>query len=284
MSSKRAYCEKFRRRQTDLIGKKKMTAKHLNKKITILLADRNKDNLRLMRECFNQADDFIILGCAFDGRQLLELINELEPDLLLIDLILPKLDCLTVLEELAANGYKKDTKIIVTSEVWLDFLLRKAGSLGIDQILIKPLEKEAILRRARKIMLRQTQASTFLSGRDQCAYDMVTRYIRTVGITANVKGYQYLREAILLVQDDFCLINRLSKQLYVMIAAKYGSTPARVQRAIRHAIGAAWDREEAKELQSFLGFAIIERKGRPSNGAFIAMLADKLNTELSKIN
>lgn len=200
-------------------------------------------------------------------------------------MILPKFDCLAVLEELKANGYNKETKVIITSEGWLDFVFKKTVSFGIDYVFLKPLEKEAFIKRVSEIMRQQTGSAKLLSGGGaQCAHDIVTRHIRTVGITANVKGYQYLRDAIILVRDDFGLINRLSKELYVLIASKYSSTPSRVERAIRHAIGAAWDRGETGAPESFVGFAILERKGKPSNGAFMAMLADKLNTELSKMS
>jgi len=259
-----------------------MTAKHSNNKFTVLLADRNKDNLRLMTEYLSQTEDFVVLDFAFDGRQALELTKELEPDLLIIDSILPKLDCFAVLEELAASGYKKDTKVIVTSEVRLDFVLKKAESFGIGHVFLKPLEKEAFLRRVSETVRQQAKGAAFMRVRvEQCSHEIVTRHIRTVGITANVKGYQYLRDAIILVQEDFSLINRLSTELYVFIASKYSSTPSCVERAIRHAIGAAWARGNARALESFLGFAIFEQEGRPSNGAVIAMLADKLNTELS---
>ena len=259
-----------------------MIAEHSSKKFTVLLAERSNDNLILMTDYLSQTKDLLVMDYAFDGRQALELTKKLEPDLLIIDLILPKLDCFAVLEMLAASGYKKDTKVIVTSEAWQDFALRKAESFGIEYVFAKPLTKESFIRRVSEIMRQQTRGETFICGRgDGSSHDIVTRHIRTVGITANIKGYQYLRDAIILVQEDFSLISRLSTRLYVLIAARYNSTPSRVERAIRHAIGAAWDRGEGRALYSFLGLATHERKGRPSNGAFIAMLADKLNTELS---
>jgi two-component system response regulator (stage 0 sporulation protein A) len=114
--------------------------------------------------------------------------------------------------------------------------------------------------------------------------DIVTRHIKTVGITANVKGYYYLRDAILMVHDDFDLMSHLTAGLYARVADKHNSTPQRVERAMRHAIETAWNRGDIKVLEEFFGYTILDSKGKPTNGEFIAMLADKLSTELKYVD
>ena len=128
-----------------------MTA-HSKRKLTVILADSSRDNLRNMRDHLNQTGSFEILDYAFEGRQALELTQKHEPDPLIIDLIMPHLDCFAVLEQLCAKGYEKDTKVIVTSAIWLDFVLRKAQSLGVGYVLQKPFEKEFFLRRVSEVM------------------------------------------------------------------------------------------------------------------------------------
>ena len=113
---------------------------------------------------------------------------------------------------------------------------------------------------------------------------MVTSHIKAIGITANIRGYHYLREAILLVHENFDLMNQLTTSLYVSVAKKYNSTPQRVERAMRHAIETAWNKGNIEVLENFFGYTILDTKGKPTNGEFIAMLADKLNTELKYVD
>lgn len=259
-----------------------MNRTHTNTKNTALLADSNRDNLRNMRDYLNQTGRFEILDCAFEGRQALQMTKELEPDLLIIDLVMPTLDCFAVLEALEETGYRKDTKVIVTSAIWLDFVLKKAQSLGVDYVLHKPFEKEFFQRRVGEIMQHQTENTSLLDGgADANKRAIVTKHIKTVGITANLKGYHYLREAIIMVQQDLRRSRRLTTDVYVQIAKEYETSSQCVERAIRHAIAGAWKRGDETALTTFLGFANLENNKKPSNGELITMLADKLRIELS---
>lgn len=254
----------------------------IDKKNTALLADSNRDNLRNMRDCLNQTGRFEILDYAFDGRQALQMIKELEPDLLIIDLVMPRLDCFAVLEALEEIGYRKETKVIVTSVIWLDFVLKKAQSLDVDYVLHKPFEKTFFQRRVCEIMQHQKGSAALLGGGAAVnERAIVTKHIKTVGITANVKGYHYLRDAIIMVRQDFRLMRRLTTDVYVQIAKEYETSPQCVERAIRHAIAGAWNRGDEASLTSFLGFANLVSNRKPSNGELITMLADKLRIELS---
>lgn len=259
-----------------------MNKTHTNKKNTALLADSNRDNLRNMRDYLNQTGRFEVLDCAFDGWQALQMTIELEPDLLIINLVMPSLDCFAVLEALKEIGYNKKTKVIVTSAIWLDFVLKKAQSLGVNYVLQKPFEKEFFQRRVSEVMQHQTENVLLLDGGVSAnARAIVTKHIKTVGITANVKGYHYLRDAIIMVQQDLRRRGRLTTDVYVQIAKEYETSPQCVERAMRHAIEGAWKRGDETALISFLGFTNRQINKKPSNGELITMLADKLNTELS---
>jgi len=261
-----------------------MNAENHNK-FTVILADRNRVYLRLITDYLKELRNFEIIEYAFDGRQALDMTMEHTPDLLIMDLIMPRLDCFAVLEELIEHGYNHDTRVILTSAVWLDFVLKKAESFGIDYVFLKPFEQSVFKKRITEIMSQKAFKPLFLGGqKNRSPKEIVTQHIKMVGITANIKGYHYLREAILFVHQDFSLMSRLTKELYVMVADKYDSTPQRVERAMRHAIETAWNRGNLEVLENFFGYTILDTKGKPTNGEFIAMIADKLNHELKIVD
>ena len=251
-------------------------------KYRVVLADHNRDYLRLVADYLGETGIFTVEDFAFDGREAYEITQKIKPDLLVLDLLLPVLDGFAVLAELSARGYCEPTKIAMTSFVGLDFVLKKAASYNVDYVFIKPFEKEVFKKRLVEIMtgVKAAEHGPAKPRPD----DIVTRHIKTVGITANVKGYYYLRDAILMVHENFDLMNQLTTGLYAKVAEKYNSTPQRVERAMRHAIETAWNRGNLKVLEEFFGYTIHDSKGKPTNGEFIAMLADKLNTELKYVD
>ena len=255
------------------------------KKYKTILADNNREYLRLITEFLNETGVFDIQDYAFDGQQAYELVMKHRPDLLIFDLIMPAYDGFAVLEELDRNGYDANTKFVMTSAISLDFILKKAENFNIDYLFLKPFKREIFNKRVLEIMKHKSSVVTvFDSNVRKDPKEIVTKHIKTVGITANVKGYYYLRDAILSVHENFELLSRLTTGVYVSVAKKYNSTPQRVERAMRHAIESAWNRGDIKILQEFFGYTILDSKGKPTNGEFIAMLADKLNTELKHID
>ena len=251
-------------------------------RFTAILADNNRDYLRMVSDFLGETGRFTICEYAFDGRQAVDLVSQLKPDLFITDLIMPVLDGFAVLEELARTGYDADTRIVMTSAVSLDFILKKAESFNVDYIFLKPFDKDVFKKRILELM--EYRGSVSKVKRSPDPNEIITKHIKKVGITANIKGYYYLREAILLVHSDFDLMSRLTTGLYATVAEKYQSTPQRVERAMRHAIESAWNRGDIRVLEDFFGYTIHDTKGKPTNGEFIAMLADKLNTELKYVD
>lgn len=261
-----------------------MSVVKANTKYKTILADNNRSYLRFVTDYLQETGLFIVEDYAFEGRQAYEMTIKYKPDLLIIDLIMPFLDGFAVLEELSKNGYSEKTKIVMTSAVSLDFVLKKAESFHVDYIFLKPFDKEVFIKRIIEVMEYKKSRLAFDGISNICPKDVVTKHIKTVGITANIKGYHYLRDAILLVHENFSLMSRLTSGLYTSVANKYNTTPQRVERAMRHAIETAWNRGNLEVLQDFFGYTILETKGKPTNGEFIAMLADKLGTELKNVD
>lgn len=253
-------------------------------KYRTILADNNRDYLKLLSSFLEETGMFTIEDYAFDGRMAYDLTMKCKPDLLVLDLIMPVLDGFAVLDDLGRNGYDEDTKIVMTSAVNLDFIMKKAESYNVDYIFLKPFDKDVFKKRILEIMSFKGLSRSLEGGDKADASDVVTKHIKAIGITANIRGYHYLREAILLVHDNFDLMSQLTTGLYVSVAQKYNSTPQRVERAMRHAIETAWNKGNVEVLEDFFGYTIMDSKGKPTNGEFIAMLADKLNTELKYVD
>jgi two-component system response regulator (stage 0 sporulation protein A) len=251
-------------------------------KFTVILADNNRDYLRMVSDYLTETGRFTVSDYAFDGREAVELMLRHKPDLFIVDLIMPVLDGFAVLEELMRAGYNAGTRIVMTSAVALDFILKKAEGFSVDYIFLKPFDKDVFKKRILELMEFRSEAPRVSHAADPA--EIITQHIKKVGITANVKGYYYLRDAILLVHNDFDLMSHLTTGLYASVAEKYNSTPQRVERAMRHAIESAWNRGDIRVLEDFFGYTIHDDKGKPTNGEFIAMLADKLNTELKYVD
>lgn len=256
------------------------------KKIKLLIADDNKEFCGLVVDFFENEKDIEILGVAHDGLEVLEKIEELEPDLLILDLIMPNLDGLGVLERLL-NEQKKP-KIVVLSAVGQDKITQKAINLGADYYIVKPFDLNILVERVRQMVENNTSVqrqlhkkamSSAADKRNNLEIE-ITNIIHEIGIPAHIKGYFYVREAIYMVINDSELLSAVTKELYPNIADKYNTTPSRVERAIRHAIEVAWTRGCVETLNSLFGYTTTKERGKPTNSEFIAMIADKLRMEL----
>ena len=234
---------------------------------------------------------------AKDGNEAMDMITNTNPDVVLLDVIMPHLDGLGVLEEIRDMKNEKKPISIMLSAVGQDKVTQKAISLGAEYYVVKPFDIELLIKRIREIKFFKPNQSTnnFITKEVKQQYidlskdagkkeenleALVTNIIHEVGVPAHIKGYQYLREAIMMVVNDIDVINQITKSLYPKIAFKYNTTPSRVERAIRHAIEVAWGRGQQEAVENIFGYTISAAKGKPTNSEFIAMIADKLRLEL----
>ena len=241
---------------------------------TVLLADANEEFRSMLREVIEKTGEFAVVGSTGDGTEALQILEQKEPDVAVMDLILPGTDGISLLRQLKERESK--TKTIVLSAFCTDQVVAETMSLGAVYFLPKPCEAETLLDRLHTVFgqpVAPEEHTVALKNR-------VTAVIHEIGVPAHIKGYQYLREAIIIAVNDMDVINAITKVLYPQVAKNFGTTPSRVERAIRHAIEVAWDRGDLDTLQRFFGYTVSNTKGKPTNSEFIALIADKLQLQL----
>lgn len=266
----------------------------MKEKISILVADDNIEFAKTLSNYINTQEDMEVIGIAKDGNEAVNLITNVRPDVVLLDVIMPNLDGIGVLEKINMDPNVKTTFIIL-SAVGQDKITRRAISLGAEYYVVKPFDIDLLLKRIREIKFYKPEEfkNNFISKDTKKMYvdvndsknnqnleAMVTNLIHEVGVPAHIKGYQYLREAIIMVIEDIDVINQITKSLYPQVAKKFHTTPSRVERAIRHAIEVAWGRGNQQVVENIFGYTVSADKGKPTNSEFIAMIADKLRLEL----
>lgn len=266
----------------------------MKEKITVLISDDNQEFARTLANYLEKQDDMEVIGIAKDGMEAVDMIANTMPDIAILDVIMPHLDGIGVLEKI--NMMKSDRRpiCIMLSAVGQDKITQKAIELGAEYYVVKPFDIELLIQRIREMKnYRPSQNNNFIAREVKQKYievqdkkaeenleALVTNVIHEVGVPAHIKGYQYLREAIMMVVNDIEVINQITKSLYPKIASRYSTTPSRVERAIRHAIEVAWSRGQTDVVESIFGYTVSASKGKPTNSEFIAMIADKLRLEL----
>lgn len=267
----------------------------MKEKIKILIADDNLDFVSTLVTYLNTQEDMEVIATAKDGLDAYDKILEVKPDIAILDVIMPHLDGIGVLEKLNNSNLSTLPICIMLSAVGQDRVTTQAINLGAHYYILKPFEMDVLIKRIRELTKTpQTNQSNFLSRDSKNSYidvisginketnleAMVTNIIHEVGVPAHIKGYQYLRDGIMMVVDNIEIINQITKQLYPDLAKKYKTTPSRVERAIRHAIEVAWSRGQLETVDSIFGYTVSSNKGKPTNSEFIAMIADKLRLEI----
>ena len=269
----------------------------MSEKIKILVSDDNQDFAKTLVNYLSKDEDLEVVGIARDGQEAYDKILENKPDIALLDIIMPHLDGLGVLEKLNSTNLEKKPLCIILSAVGQDKITQKAIELGAQYYIVKPFDINILIKRIKELKYYQPKQnqSNFIGREIRTQYidispnnqkkeenleALVTNVIHEVGVPAHIKGYQYLREAIIMAVTDIDMINQITKQLYPDIAGKYHTTPSRVERAIRHAIEVAWGRGKQDVVENIFGYTVSASKGKPTNSEFIAMIADKLRLEL----
>lgn len=247
----------------------------MGKIIKVLIADDNREFCELLKEFFSQVEDISLVGIAYNGVEALDVISEEKPDIVVLDIIMPHLDGIGVLEKLSAGNVGHKPKVIMLTAFGQETITQRAVELGADYYILKPFDFSVLTTRIRQLADGETVAQ-YTPVRVKNMDVDVTNIIHEMGVPAHIKGYQYLRDAILMVIEEVNLLGAVTKELYPMIAQKYITTPSRVERAIRHAIELAWDRGNVEMMNRFFGYTINLERGKPTNSEFIAMVADKL--------
>ncbi len=256
-----------------------------NGKIKILLADDNKDFCDIVSNYINKQDDMEICKAVYDGIDAYNKIQELRPNVAIIDGIMPRLDGLGVLEKLQNQGGNMPICIII-SAISQEKITQRAIELGAAYYIVKPFDMESLCRRIRQLVSEKPviKTSTYntvkITGNTQ--YDLetkVTNILHEIGVPAHIRGYHYMREAIIMSVNDMDVLNYITKELYPSIAKKCNTTPSRVERAIRHAIEVAWNRGKIDAIDALFGYTVDNHKGKPTNSEFIALIADMLRLE-----
>lgn len=244
--------------------------------IKILIADDNREFCELLKEFISQESDLHLVGVANNGVEALEIINNEQPDVVVLDIIMPHLDGIGVLEKLSQSDMPKRPKVIMLTAFGQENITQRAVDLGADYYILKPFDFTVLANRIRQLSDGASVLQYTPVVKTKNLDVAVTNVIHEMGVPAHIKGYQYLRDAILMVIDEVSLLGAVTKELYPMIAQKYQTTPSRVERAIRHAIELAWDRGNVEMMNRFFGYTINLERGKPTNSEFIAMIADRL--------
>ncbi|MBE3587976.1 MAG: sporulation transcription factor Spo0A [Thermoanaerobacteraceae bacterium] len=249
----------------------------MKKPVKVLIADDNREFCELLKDFIKQQEDIEICGLAYNGLEAFEQIKEQKPDVVVLDIIMPHLDGIGVLERLGTIPHRP--KVIMLTAFGQESVTQRAVELGADYYILKPFDFAVLTTRIRQLA-DGVNVSQYISPVRPRNMDVaVTNIIHEMGVPAHIKGYHYLRDAILAVVNEVNLLGAVTKELYPMIAQKYQTTPSRVERAIRHAIELAWDRGNVEMMTKFFGYTINLERGKPTNSEFIAMVADKLRIE-----
>lgn len=240
---------------------------------SVLLADANEEFRGMLREVIEKTEEFAVVGSTGDGTEALQILEQQKPDVAVIDVVLPGTDGLGILRRLKEQEAR--TKVIMLSAFCTDQVVAEAMNLGATYFLPKPCEAQTLLDRMNTAFGQPATPEE----RAVALKNRVTAVIHEIGVPAHIKGYQYLREAIIIAVNDLEVINAVTKVLYPAVAKRFATTPSRVERAIRHAIEVAWDRGDLETLQKYFGYTVSNAKGKPTNSEFIAMIADRLLLE-----
>lgn len=261
----------------------------MDSKLNVVVADDNERIVTLLSDLLSSDKDISVVGKAKNGQEAYDIIKREKPDVVLLDIIMPKLDGLSVMDKV-----NKDTTLdkhpifVVMSAVGQEAIAEDAFNLGANYYIMKPFEHETLMHRMSQLKSRDSQqggqikCDVFQKASEPVQRDLevvVTEFIHEVGVPAHIKGYQYIRDAIIMTVKDPEMLGAITKILYPEIAKKYKTTSSRVERAIRHAIEVAWSRGRLETIEEMFGYTINAGKGKPTNSEFIALIADKIRLQ-----
>lgn len=257
-------------------------------RLNVAIADDNERMLDLLGELITNDRDLTLVGKANNGEDMYQIIKAKQPDVVLLDLIMPKLDGLSVMDMVNADKQmKKHPDFIVITAVGQEKIAEDAFKKGANYYIMKPFNNTMVLNRIKairkmepkEISAQETPAIMGMSMPEENLENRVTNMIHEIGIPAHIKGYHYLRDAIMMAVEDMDVLNAITKILYPTVAKRHQTTASRVERAIRHAIEVAWSRGKLDTLDDLFGYTVSNGKGKPTNSEFIALIADTIQLE-----
>ena len=259
------------------------------REINVAIADDNERILDLLGEIISNDEELKLVGKANNGEDMYHLIKEKQPDVVLLDIIMPKMDGLSVMEMVSNDkGLKKHPDFIVVTAVGQERITEDAFKKGASYYIMKPFNNEMVLNRIKhanqvirhELKPQASAVGAVMDNRSEPNLEgRVTDMIHEIGIPAHIKGYHYLRDAIIMAVEDMDVLNAITKVLYPTVAKKHQTTASRVERAIRHAIEVAWSRGKLDTLDDLFGYTVSNGKGKPTNSEFIALIADTIRLE-----
>ena len=261
-----------------------------SEKISVIIVDDNEKVIENIDSALSKDTAIQIIGKAKNGQEAYELIRKSTPDVVILDLIMPTMDGLSLMNKVNDDGAMiKMPFFIITSAISNENVIQDAFGYGAGYYLLKPFETNMIADRVKGVKSynkRIPETKKIIGAGEDRKHFMerniendVTSIIHDVGVPAHIKGYQYLREAIIMSVNDNEMLNSITKILYPSIAKKFQTTSSRVERAIRHAIEVAWNRGRMDTIDELFGYTINAEKGKPTNSEFIALIADKIRLE-----
>lgn len=254
--------------------------------VRVVVADDNLQLRDMIAEYLGQQAGIEMVGVAANGVEAISLVQEQEPDVLVCDIIMPQMDGYAVLERLHAMKLQKQPGVIALTALGRDDFIARAINLGVNYYMVKPFDFMLLAQRVYEAAGQSLKDQTMSVHMAQSVQpqagtleERIANIFLTVGIPAHIKGYQFLREAVRMVIENPELLSRITKELYPGIAKRFGTTSSKVERAIRHAIEVAWTRGRIDALDEVFGKNVCSLEDKPTNGEFIALVADRLSVE-----
>ena len=240
--------------------------------LSVAIADDNQRILDMLDDIIQTDKELDLVGKAKNGEEMCQIIKDRQPDVVLLDLIMPKMDGLTVMEQVNKQEFvDKRPYFIVLTAVGQEKITEDAFNKGANYYIMKPFNHTILLDRIKSI---RKKPAVFEKKNEESIQE-----VHEIGIPAHIKGYHYLRDAIMMAVNDMDVLNAITKILYPTVAKKYRTTSSRVERAIRHAIEVAWSRGKLDTLDELFGYTVSTGKGKPTNSEFIALIADTIQLE-----
>ena len=256
--------------------------------LNVAIADDNEQILKILSDLINKDNELKLVGQASNGEDMYQIITNKEPDVVLLDLVMPKMDGFRVMDAVSQNkDLKKLPKFIIITAIGQEKITEEAFRKGANYYIMKPFDHETVLSQIKNTQQELKSSQTKINNtqmnikniKEEDLESLVTNMIHEIGIPAHIKGYHYLRDSIIMAVEDMDVLNAITKILYPTVAKKYQTTSSRVERAIRHAIEVAWNRGKIDTLDELFSYTISHGKGKPTNSEFIALVADTIRLQ-----